>query len=318
MCDLVESVIPRVSSHSRGQPPHNPDAAPLRTQTACQGTLRDVTSEPTQLWASCDAAARWRRTAAERQRAVGAATQQMLDTLQLQPGFRVLDLAAGTGDTSILAAQRVGPRGSVLAVDISAAMLQQAEAAARDEGLTTIHTLVADIQALELAPQSFDAALARFGLMFLSDPVEGMRRINRALKPRARLAALVWATEERNPFISIPLAAARRLNQLPTEGSPLRRALSLGGPGVFERMLREAGFMDVEVKPTPIPREFESIDGAVESIRSNSALVRELMAGLDDSGQQNLLAEIRRQLAAFARNDGRCVVPGEALLGVAA
>jgi len=276
-----------------------------------------MTSEPTQLWASSEAAERWRRTAAERQQAVGAATQAMLEALRLQPGFRVLDLAAGTGDTSILVARRVGPEGSVLAVDISAAMLQQAESAAKDEGLTTISTLVSDIEALELPPHSFDAALSRFGLMFLTDPAEGLRRIKRALKPGARLAALVWASEDRNPFISIGLSAARSVNRLPPEGSPMRRALSLGGPGMFEQTLRVAGFVNVEVKPAPIPREFESIDKALESIKSNSAMVRELLGDLDDSGQQRVLDDMRRSLSQFVTDGGRCVVPGEALLGVA-
>jgi hypothetical protein len=152
--------------------------------------------------------------------------------------------------------------------------------------------------------------------MFLSNPVEGLRRIKLALKPRARLAALVWAVEARNPFISIPLSAARSMNRLPPEGAPMRRALSLGGPGVFERTLRDAGFVEVEVKPVPIPREFDSIDTAVESIKSNSALVRELLSGLDEPGQQRLLGDIRERLAEFVGDDDRCVVPGEALLGV--
>lgn len=81
-----------------------------------------ATEPTTQNWASAEAAERWRRSAAQRQQAVGAITELMLNSVGLQPGLRVLDLAAGTGDTSILLAKRVGPTGSVLAVDISAAM----------------------------------------------------------------------------------------------------------------------------------------------------------------------------------------------------
>src|SRR5205807_1172454 len=112
---------------------------------------------------------------------------------------RVLDLAAGTGDTTIVAARRVGPGGSVLAVDISAAMLEEAARVAASEGLANVQTLVSDIVSMDLEPGSFDAAISRFGLMFLTDVVEGLHRIRRALKPHARLAAVVWSTAERNP-----------------------------------------------------------------------------------------------------------------------
>ncbi len=141
------------------------DAAPSMSVAA---TLLGMTGEPTQTWASAEAAERWRRTAVQRQQAVGAVTDLMLDALELQPGLRVLDLAAGTGDTSILVARRVGAAGSVVAVDISAAMLNQATEAFAGEGLTNIETLVCDIVSLDLAPRAFDAAISRFGLMFLT------------------------------------------------------------------------------------------------------------------------------------------------------
>src|ERR1043165_7685499 len=100
-----------------------------------------MSTDPTQLWASTEAAERWQRTAAQREQAVGAATNKMFEAVGLEPGFRVLDLAAGTGDTSIIAARRVGSAGSVLAVDISAAMLQEASRASAREGLSNVQTL---------------------------------------------------------------------------------------------------------------------------------------------------------------------------------
>jgi ubiquinone/menaquinone biosynthesis C-methylase UbiE len=276
-----------------------------------------MTSEPTLLWDSAEAAERWQRTAVQRQQAVGAVTELMLDSVGLAPGFRVLDLAAGTGDTSILAARRVGPTGSVLAVDISTAMLQEAAAAATREGLTNVQTLVSDIEWLDLPPHTFDAAISRFGLMFLSDVVEGLRRIGRALKPGARLAAMVWSTEQRNPYISIPLALAEQFGRAPQAGPPTRRAVSLGGPGVFDGALRQAGFTGVSIQAVPTPRQFDSADAAVESIQQTSATLRELMGGLDASKQPAALAQLRQRLSEFAGADGRCVVPGEALIAVA-
>jgi ubiquinone/menaquinone biosynthesis C-methylase UbiE len=276
-----------------------------------------MATEPTQVWSSSEAAERWRRTAAQRQQAVGAATELMLAAAGLQPGFRVLDLAAGTGDTSIPAALRVGPEGSVLAVDISATMLQEAEAAAKREGLANVETLVSDIVELDLPHHTFDAAISRFGLMFLTDVVEGLRRVKVALKPGAKLAALVWAAETRNPFISLPLQVTAEFGKLPPDGSPMRRALSLGEPGVFENTLKQAGFITISVRPAAVTRDFGSLDAAVESMQESSAMVRELLGALDASEQERALSALRQRLSAFVNNDGRCVVPGEALLGVA-
>jgi trans-aconitate methyltransferase len=275
-----------------------------------------MTTEPTRTWESAEAAERWRCTATHRQQAFGAVTEQLLDAAGLQPGFRVLDLAAGTGDTTLLAARRVGPRGFVLAVDISASMLQEAARAAEDEGLENIQTLVTDIVDLALPPRTFDAAISRFGLMFLSDVQEGLRRIRSAIKPRARLAALVWSVEERNPHIQLPLVLSEELGSPPPEGSPMRRAAALGAPGAFAAALDRAGYVDVEVRPVATPREFASVDAAVEMLQTGSTLLRQLVQDLDAGAQQEVVAELRRRLGEYVQADGRCVMPAEALLGV--
>jgi len=101
-------------------------------------------------------------------------------------GMRVLDVAAGTGDQSILAAQRIGTSGSLLATDISASMLDVAAQAARDAGLSNVETHVSDASALDLPRDTFDAAICRFGLMFVPDLHQALVRVHHALKPGAR------------------------------------------------------------------------------------------------------------------------------------
>jgi len=78
-----------------------------------------------------------------------------------------------------------------------------------------------------------------------------------------------------------------------------------------------AGFVDVEVQPAAITRQFASVDAAVKSMQESSALVRELLSSLGGPDQERALAELRRGLSEFVHDDQRCVVPGEALLGVA-
>src|SRR6266516_414938 len=121
-----------------------------------------TTVEPASTWQSTQAAEVWRQGAARRAQTLAVATDRMLDAAGLRPGLRVLDIAAGTGDQSILAAQKVGPDGSVLATDVSATMLAVAAEAAREAGLANVETRVADASALDVPTGEFDAAICRF------------------------------------------------------------------------------------------------------------------------------------------------------------
>jgi ubiquinone/menaquinone biosynthesis C-methylase UbiE len=94
----------------------------------------------------------------------------------------VLDIAAGAGDQTVMAARRVGPTGYVLASDISASMVELAAAAARRAGLTNVGTRVMDAQRLEVDAESFDAVISRFGLMLIPDPHNALTEIRRVLR----------------------------------------------------------------------------------------------------------------------------------------
>ena len=74
----------------------------------------------------------WHRWGPTLEAWLGQATQTMLDMAGVTDGARVLDVAAGAGGQTIAAAQRVGPSGTVLAVDISPAILEYAQAEASD------------------------------------------------------------------------------------------------------------------------------------------------------------------------------------------
>ena len=79
---------------------------------------------PTEKWGLTESADWWSAGQALRQQVTGAATEMMLELASIQPGSRVLDVAAGTGDQTLMAARRVGPTGNVLATDSSASMLK--------------------------------------------------------------------------------------------------------------------------------------------------------------------------------------------------
>ena len=273
-----------------------------------------MTTQPARTWESAEAAEIWRQSAARRAQTVALATDRMFLAAGLQPGMHVLDIAAGTGDQSVLAARIVGPSGSILATDISATMLAAAAQAAKDAGLTNIETRVADASALEAPEGHFDAAICRFGLMFVPDLHAALVRIRAALKPGARFAALVWSTEERNPWLAIQLDTLRAVNRPPDPNTSLLRALSLSAPGRVETSFVEAGFADVEVSAVPTPRELESVAEAVEAIKSSSPTQGELYRSFSEEERARYEDELTRRTSRYADVAGPVSIPGEALL----
>ncbi len=240
-----------------------------------------------------------------------AATERMLEAAQLQPGDHVLDIAAGTGDQTFLAAHIVGPGGSILATDISGDMLSIAARVAQQEGLTNITTRVMDAQQLELEDDVFDAVICRLGLMLLPHPARALSEIHRVLKPGGKLAALVWSAPEHNPLWSLTLAIVARYASGASAPGPNPFALS--DPSVFERVLTGADFHEVSTRALPFQSHYASLEAFLHS--TGSRLTAGVLGQLSQQEQQHLLEEVRQALSQFEGSDG-LVAPAELLLGV--
>ena len=114
---------------------------------------------------------------------------RLVDFADLRPGESVLDVGCGRGATLFPAAERVGPEGRILGVDLSGDMvgLLQADIAAR--GLGHAEARVMDAQELEVERGSFDVVLASFVLHLLPEPERGAASVARALRPGGRCVA---------------------------------------------------------------------------------------------------------------------------------
>jgi SAM-dependent methyltransferase len=267
-------------------------------------------------WESAEVAEAWRQKLPVHTAVFGAATERMLDLAGVAAGDRVLDVAAGTGEQSLAAARRVGPTGSVLATDISATMLAVAADLLRHEGCTNVETRVADAQRLDLAPDAFDVAISRFGVMLVPAPREALSAVRRALKPGGRLAAMVWSTPERNPFFALPLGSLLRRGLLPPPEPGRPGPFSLGAPDALGRVFRQAGFRDVAVEPAALRWRFPSVAEALGYLQlSEASLAREVRDQLDGADGAAVFAEVEQALDRFRGSNG-LNLPGEALIGV--
>jgi SAM-dependent methyltransferase len=244
--------------------------------------------------------AAWRRWNPTLDRWYGDATRQMLDQARIQPGQRILDVAAGAGEPAVSAAERVGPGGYVLATDISEGIVELARQVAHERGLRQVETRAMDGEKLDLPDASFDAVLCRLGLMYMPHPVTALREWRRALKAGGRVAVAVFSTPDRNPWGAMPASIIRRRAQLPPPVPGQPGPFSLGGPGVLEGVFRQAGFADPEVRV------------ASEAFGAFNAM----MAHLSAQERESVWSEIEGAMRSF-ESPGGFDVPGECLVGAA-
>jgi cyclopropane fatty-acyl-phospholipid synthase-like methyltransferase len=97
---------------------------------------------------------------------LGETTAILFDMAGMGTGQQVLDVAAGAGEQTLLAARRVGPKGRVLATDISSNILEFAQQSARSAGLANVETRVMDGENLDLPENTFDMVVSRVGLIY--------------------------------------------------------------------------------------------------------------------------------------------------------
>ncbi len=261
-----------------------------------------------------NAAAAWHRWTPTLQAWLGPVTEAMLDLAKLQPGDRVLDLAAGAGEPSLSAAQRVGPSGHVLATDISSNILEFAGQAARELGLTNFETRVMDGENPDQPDASFDAALSRLGLIYFPDRAGSLRRVRRVLRSGGRVVIAGFTTPDRNRFFTIPISIIRRRAGLPAPAPGLPGPFSLGGPDVMESVLREAGFDDIQVRTLPPPLKLQSAAECVRFEQESFGALQQMLAGLPATEQAAAWDEIERELRTF-EDGGAFEAPAELVVG---
>jgi ubiquinone/menaquinone biosynthesis C-methylase UbiE len=267
------------------------------------------------VYGSTVAAAGWQRGAAGRAD-LRPITDRMLDLAGIRPGHRVLDVAAGTGEQTLMAARRVGPDGFVLATDIADRMLAYLDEAARNEGLTNVQTRLVDARLLELERDSFDAAICRLALMLIPERHKALTAIHRALKAGARFAAIVLSTAEKEPHISESLAIARRHLGLPPAPFEDPGMFALGDPAVLRSAFERSGFRDVAVEIVPSSQRFASVAAAMEYRRNSLPEMRPFLERMSEAEREAVWKEIETVIRRFEQSDGTVIVPTERLVAV--
>jgi SAM-dependent methyltransferase len=267
------------------------------------------------IFQSSEVAEQWQRGKARRDEINAPANEMMLDLADLRASNRVLDVAAGTGDQTLMAARRVGSTGYVLATDVSTSMLNLAAEAARNAGLTNVDTRIMDAENIELDEDSFDAVICRMGLMLFPNSVKALIGMKRVVKPMRKVIALVWSSEKKNPCRGIPFAILRRFGGDFSAVPGLRLMFALGESGIFEDTFRAGGFHDVAVHTVTTRWRFPSTSEAIWATKASFPGLQRMMAQLSDADRELAWTEIEQQLSQFEGPNG-FEAPGEVLIGV--
>ncbi len=107
--------------------------------------------------------------------------------MDVRPGDRVLDVATGTGEVLLAAADRSGENGQVVGIDLTAAMLERAAVAIRDRHLSNAELRQMDAEQLDLPDESFDVALSALALSSFPNRNPALKECRRVLRPGGRL-----------------------------------------------------------------------------------------------------------------------------------
>ncbi len=161
---------------------------------------------------------------------------------------------------------------------------------------------------------SFDAALCRFGLMFLSDLAGALRRTLALLVPGGRLAAAVWGPPARCPALSVPLAAIGQYVEAPSVPPGTPGLFGLGGEGVIEDELAFAGFEDVRSCRLGVTFEWTSPEQFARFHHAVAAPMWGTSANRPTQHQAELLEALTAAARARAGTSGRVWLEAEVVV----
>ena len=241
----------------------------------------------------------------------------MIEAAELHPGARVLELAAGAGDTGFMAAELISPGGSLICSDGSEAMLAVARERAAAQGVQNVEFKQLMLEWIDLPTASVDAILCRWGLMLSEDPAAAAQECRRVLAPGGHFTIGVWDAPEHNAWSTIPTIALVALGLIP---EPER-----SGPGMFaladssrlDELLADAGFVERRIEAVTLNRGYPSIDAWIAESAEMSGGFGGAWTGLDDAQRSAVLEEIRPRAEPFTAADGSVLLPGSSLAAVA-
>ncbi|WP_299626493.1 class I SAM-dependent methyltransferase [Pelagibius sp.] len=261
-------------------------------QSETKPTLQAVKAKQQTTWASGDYAV------------IGTTLQivgeQLCETMNLRPGARVLDVAAGNGNATLAAARRFC---DVTSTDYVEALLDKGKERAKAEHLS-VSFRTADAEALPFEDASFDAVLSTFGVMFTPDQAGAASELSRVCRSGGQIAMANWTPEG---FIGQVFKTIGK--HLPPPAGVKSPAL-WGTREALQALFAETA-LTIDLTPRLFTFRYLSDDHFLEVFRTYYGPIHKAFLALGDAGA-GLDADLRALLGRFnVATDGTLVVPSE-------
>jgi ubiquinone/menaquinone biosynthesis C-methylase UbiE len=234
----------------------------------------------------------------------------LLDSVHLRLGERILDVACGTGILARTAADRVLPGGTVVGLDPMESALEVARAAPD----AAIEWRRGDVASLPFRDASFDVVACQQRLQLFPDRSRALSEMRRVLLPHGRVAVVVWGPIQRNPtFAALTDSLERHAGvQVAAAASWL---FSLSEPEDLHAVLASAGFDGIRVRTARKTTRFPSVAEFLRRYVPESPIGPATMH-MPDSDKRKIIADLETDLAAWVDAHGLTITM-EANTGVA-
>lgn len=241
-------------------------------------------------------------------------TRALIEAAGIHAGQVVLDVGGGSGEPSLTISPIVGSSGSVTYTDPASGMLKTARAEAERRKLTNIQFHQTSAEQLSFPIDHFDVAVGRLSAMFFSEPLLGLRKILRVLKPEGVVSFVVWSAKEFNPFFNRVSEVLDMFVAPEPEDEDAPGAFRFAKPGKLASLLTDAGAISLSEQALTF-----NIEAAIDldrfwELRSEmSDTLREKLAKLSpeqvDEIKQRVKQTVKRYFAA-----GEMSFPAQALV----
>jgi ubiquinone/menaquinone biosynthesis C-methylase UbiE len=261
-----------------------------------------------------NAAAGWQKWWKTIETATQEVSKRLVELAEIKLGSKVLDIATGIGEPALTAAKQVGKTGHIFAIDISPRMISFAKERAISLGLQElVEFKEGDAETIDLPSSTFDAALCRWGLMFLPNPKIGLSKIYSSLVKGGHFAAAVWASPEKVPFISVPMNIV-----LKETNSPPPRTLgpfSMSDQNNLNKLHEESGFIDIAIESVNVVSNFDSPDDFTTfTIDHGGPALQKVLAGETNERRQQIEKAISKGSEKYADSTGKVRFENEAII----
>lgn len=241
--------------------------------------------------------------------ATGSVSDWLLEQADPRPGQSVLEVAAGPGDLGMRAAELVGGEGRVASTDFAPEMVEAARRLGDARGLSNLDYRVLDAERMDLADDSFDVVLCRWGYMLMADAAAALAESRRVLREGGSLALAVWAAPERNLWAALPGATLVQRGHMPPPEPGAPGIFGMADPDRIRALLAGAGFGEPRIEEIAFAFRYADFGDVWDSLVRLAGPLARAIGALSEQEREAVSEAISQGLERFRQADGSYEVP---------